>query len=756
MNQVRGRDLTYVNYKVATDRLIAWLFESASRYGVNLPDDMITGEGDAKHFKSVNDCSKLAAVLVSYSESGFRLPPTLAVVIRQAIKLREVRAKNFTDAKHRASNRRHQYFTEELKVVLRGLETTMTEIDLGKLSSSTLCSSDIISAVWSQQSGRHSLTQPMSLEGELRGSEFDKFLAVCTFFEDMAAIRQDIRQNWVEYGTGNLCLTAAAVTTDTAFTIMMASCEEIVQLVPDAPSWLALAVRIKEVADRQNLAESDFLDLTCAKVAFRLNELCQHLHPDHFVMKKHGRFEDYKPGRDRSAWSVEDQDEEDAIILSELFVDVVVLCRTKLRVPAQDCLTAGLRTTVDGGSFDQMPVFVVFAAQIFLDIHHILRDCIARPLDSLQRAGKRACDILDEHFRRERDQSGTSTEFKSTEALQDIMAYIKEWIEDDIVSTALHRHGGSQGTIRPFRLLHNHPILCGLKVFRLHILLQHAGIEMSNASGSVVCAAHIYNAACRSGGLRQPWRDMDYVIDVHTPKRVFCGSFPSLVADYFDRFLLALSVTQRATYEKLHMDSMVGSVGTKNRGTKLKMTSPVRDIFESRYVLDGDAKMTLENVVAMSHAATRRSRVDALSEDTVKFLGEMTAKRQHTTTELLQIVREGVAAEETHFLFDYMGLHHRIVDLLGELYQTFRTALNSSFYPASAVETSNLVLAVAQIFRAVKELDELDRSSTDPGHGVAENILRSLAQSLSEFLGESENGMLGSASLGPARVMTDG
>lgn len=741
-------DLTYVNYKVTTGRLIAWLFETAERHGVNLSNDKFKGEGDQKRFKKVGDYVKLAAVLATHTESGVRLPPTLALVVRQAITLRKAQASKFPDTeRYRARNASHQHFTEELKFVLLLLENTTIDIDR-RLSTSTLCSSDIICAVWSQQSRHHESNPPVPLDGELSGSEFDKSLAVWTFFEDMADIRDNLYDTWEDYATGRLCLTAAAVSTDTAFTIMEASCQEIFQLVPDAPSWLALTMRLKEMTDRQNWPEPEFLDFTCAKVAFRLNELCRHLRAGHLLAKRTGFFEDYEPARDRSAWSIEDQDEEDIVLLSELFLEVVALSRTRTSVPAQDRLTAGLRQTVQGGSFELMPMYVVFAAQIFLDIHHLLRDGISRSLDSLQTEGKRAYDIIHEHFQQVDGDSGVRTQ-----ALEDILLYAKDWIENDIVASAQYRHGGAQDQIRPYRFLRIHPILCGLKVFRLQILLQQSGIEMSNNIGSIVSAAHIYNAACRSGGLDKSWRDIDYVIELHTPKRVFSGSSPSTVSEYFDKFLLALDESQRTAFDGVYPSGgRPGAGRIRTRRIKLKTTSPVRDTFQGRYILDDDANMTMENIVAMSHMSTKRTRTSAMSEESFKFLGQMTAKRRYTTMQLLRIVREGVAAEEMHLLFDYIGLHDRVMRFLREILRTSLPNPGISAAPTAVLDRQSLVICIIRIFHAAKELD---RGSTDEERTASQDILRSLAMALSTFLGESKSDDWGGASFWPARVLTN-
>jgi len=705
------------------------------------------------HFMDAKDYSILATLLTTYTESGIRFPPALALVARQAIRLREVQAKKFPDTKlYRARNKAHQIFIEELRFVLRILESTTGDLDLGRLSFSTLCSTDIVPAVWPQNARRQISTPSVTLDGELGGSEFDKRLAICTFFEDMDAIRNSLSSTWEDYAAGRLCLTAAAVTTDTAFAIMKASCEEICGLVADASTWRALAMLFREVLGDSSEQEAEWLDWTCAKVAFRLMELCNNLRPGHLLVKNPERIDDYDATRDRSTWSIEEQDDEDTAILSELFEDIVVLSRMKIDLPAQDELTAGLRAMVDGNSFESMPMYVVFAAQMFLDIHHTLRGRISRAFESLQTTGRTVCDIVDEHFRHTSDQNKASIPLGNTESLKRIKVYAKDWIENDAIGAAVYRGTARRGTTKPFRLLQNHPVLCGLKILRIQMLLQDSGIELCNAFGSVLCLAHIYHAATQSGGLRQLWRDIDYIVTLHSSKRIFSGRAPTLAADYFDRFVAALNENQRTTYARMRPRGSAESRNAKRRTISLKVTSPVTDVFKPRYIQNSRANITPQNIIAMTSVVPKRMRTSDLSGETVRFLREMGAKRRHTTMELLRVVCEGVAAEEMHLLFDYVGLHRRGADFLRKVYEAFRPDLESFLGEMDVRYVSNLTLVTAGVFEIIKDVI---RSLNEFEVDASKDMLGRLARVVADFLGEDESKGPGGESFWPARVLTN-
>lgn len=64
--------------------------------------------------------------------------------------------------------------------------------------------------------------------------------------------------------------------------------------------------------------------------------------------------------------------------------------------PSEDELGAGVRELVKKRKF---PLWLVFAAQSYLDVHHISRTEVSRGLKYLQVAGNAAKATLEGHFR---------------------------------------------------------------------------------------------------------------------------------------------------------------------------------------------------------------------------------------------------------------------------------------------------------------------------------------------------------------------
>lgn len=220
------------------------------------------------------------------------------------------------------------------------------------------------------------------------------------------------------------------------------------------------------------------------------------------------------------------------------------------------------------------------------------------------------------------------------------------------------------------------------------------GINLCNAWGSVVYSAHLYNAVRNSVGLEAEWKDMEYLLSVHSRQRIFGGTPPAETDEYLKRLLLAMrqcpirdcarkrhSLLEgwRAFLERYSMtDEPVSGVESdekrrkdskqeeskqeesketqrKKRPHGLRATTPVKNIFYKRYVEHGALDLSTTNLAKLLSQAMKVQRPSNPSVD----LQELAAKRLYNPLQLLDIVREGVAAEERHLLFDYFGFHQR-------------------------------------------------------------------------------------------------
>ena len=248
-------------------------------------------------------------------------------------------------------------------------------------------------------------------------------------------------------------------------------------------------------------------------------------------------------------------------------------------------------------------------------------------------------------------------------------------------------------------------MLAGLLTFRLNVLLNDAGITLCNAWGSVLYPIHLYNAARQSADLTEEWDDAEYILSVHSPSRVFVGAPPTEPQEYYKRFLLALGGSAGNFARNRRRDGAEVIIESKKGPRGLKTTSPVKDIFSCAYLEGGSAVLSTPNIVAMIAVATRAARTTHPSVDLTTFSRKMVTQKQFTNIQLLTAVREGVAGEELHLLFDYFNLHQRGCKLLRDLQTHLQGDLARYFGSDYLENESELPYIVGYIFEVVRGSD---------------------------------------------------
>lgn len=93
-------------------------------------------------------------------------------------------------------------------------------------------------------------------------------------------------------------------------------------------------------------------------------------------------------------------------------------------------------------------------------------------------------------------------------------------------------------------------------------------------------------------------------------------------------------------------------VESKKGPRGLKTTTTVRDIFQPRYVGDGNAVLSTGNLTALVSTANKAQRMHQPLLYKEQCAQGLTARPHMSPVELLTRVREGLAAEEMHILFD--------------------------------------------------------------------------------------------------------
>lgn len=94
------------------------------------------------------------------------------------------------------------------------------------------------------------------------------------------------------------------------------------------------------------------------------------LQPGRVPLYLEGTFGVYDPSRDLSTMSNQDKFRQDKVVLMEFFTELMVVERVVKGFPVEDEFLRGMKEL---DRTREVPMYLAFAAQMFLDMHHILR-----------------------------------------------------------------------------------------------------------------------------------------------------------------------------------------------------------------------------------------------------------------------------------------------------------------------------------------------------------------------------------------------
>ena len=300
-------------------------------------------------------------------------------------------------------------------------------------------------------------------------------------------------------------------------------------------------------------------------------------------------FGHYDPMSDRSRKSVAEQFSEDETILVHILQEFGLLNKLLIQLPTQDELTRGIRTMFHE---NELPaVWIVFATQIFLDIHHVMREQITRGFEELQGVAQHACNGLKtkRRFAEVVEVTSGKQPWWSANVAGDwdrLIWVIETWTICDPLLDARHVFAAKSINAippgEPHYLLLHHPVLCGILSFHINFMLTWIGLEIAEVSGTMN-VLHLYNAlrgkvpcqhrSCIDGSALKggaedmvsgtkddeksakdgsekhasedgeeglAWPDMDLVINFHTEKKLFIGGMPTQLRDCYSQLTLVM------------------------------------------------------------------------------------------------------------------------------------------------------------------------------------------------------------------------
>ena len=526
--------------------------------------------------------------------------------------------------------------------------------------------------------------------------------SVC-FFRDLNAVRDSIRGVWSDYRAGSLGLMTASLLTSTAIEMIHRSTEDHLAMMkrwPDAPEeqnfiyWLYAHICRSDITKRErpqahiNMETYEEAERVSWPVCSFLDDWLAGLHSHQLVFMKQGEL-DFS--RERSCMQPREKLEEDRLYIGIMASQFHNAAKLQLEFPpAIDEITRAFR---DVGRTREIPLWLVFAMQIFIDIKGVLWEDIHRGLETLRTTGGRVTTAVQQHFRTSRELKGRQQKWhrENDSQVLKMIRFVAEWVNKDIVSNAVRKHSRQRpedigAVVPPFLLLKYHPLLCGLMTYWLNLSIQDFGISLTNAYDTILSAAHLYNAARQSKLLPVAWPDMEYLISIHSEQRLFIGGLPTSSEDFLKRYQLALGASvlnfARNRRAKKTQESL------NNGGARrLRKTYPIHDIFRGRYcAMDNRSNLAIEKVDAVFALEASKSLDRDHSTITI-YRNQWALTRKLSSTQLLDVLRHALQQDELHMHFDYVSMHARCAILLANLRSSFIASADALTQRPTASDT---------------------------------------------------------------------
>lgn len=635
---------TYAQYKHDTDAVASWLATTAKANGYPKPfsDDEKTPAGSArskgkarkapkakkapstfkKYIIAIKDFVPLAEFIVGKTPP-ISIPASFNTTIDRVIAARGGFANDLAGQekhiKDDASDRRHGYFVDVLKQVRQLLkpdvEPTMPETpSAGSDASSDPLSNRFAGLKIYEPSDKFLETPPAAptqdknvvYEAETSTTLYDALFAYTLLFNDLQVIRSHIEVIWKDYRDRALDLVAASIATDTAIDLAREVIEAAMPALEGGPQeWegglMGLVEKFflyhvilrghdpettKTSNPKDNMNHAIFYDMEDEMyiTAFRLLDgLNDVLDPDHMPLIGDHALPPYRPAdRSRGGQFKMMQDQH---LLMGVFTDLVV-CNRSVKWIAND---AFLREIKEMDKTGKVSFSLVFTAQIFLDIHHILGAEADRGLQDLIRHGVFIRREIDQHLSFHENLRIDGWPKSNDQGLRQCSKLIS-WVLDDPVGKTKNKYYNKYGqeppaALRSFGLLRRCPVIAGIWLAKFRTEYNEIGIAVANAWGSIGAAAHLYNA-CQSERLLEQgpaWPDLDVTMTILGEDSFFVGGKrPRGVADCFKKACMQLGTSTSLVAGRQRRPNASTHSAAGPRGIKAQMGRVYR-VFVERY-----------------------------------------------------------------------------------------------------------------------------------------------------------------------------
>lgn len=273
-------------------------------------------------------------------------------------------------------------------------------------------------------------------------------------------------------------------------------------------------------------------------------------------------------------------------------------------------------------------------------------------------------------------------------------------------------------------------MLSGLILFHFPVRFHNVGISVTDAWGSTIYTAHLYNALRNEELLQRRWNGMDVAQILLREESFYVGGWPQNKEGYLREFCLRLGMDVASFKKPIQGQRRSNGFGSGAEGPKIKDRIPVSSKFKSRYA--GEAERVdwiIEQIDAIC-SLSEYQQVGSGEEDILQFHSipdaeELRRKREQHRRKpisadslrpesLLRELMFSLQNESLELQFSYLLLHRLCWQLLGQV-KEHCDALLCERYGSRYIERENqLTFLVGYILEAAVGIDnELMKAAAD-------------------------------------------
>jgi hypothetical protein len=609
---------------------------------------------------------------------------------------------------------------------------------------------------------------PASEDSEIIEYEFEDveddeelFFATNCLFKDVQKIRDLLRILWTKYKTGDLDLLSISIMTTAAVDQVRKLEAEFRAEFANMADYEILARRFYARECQSKNPESSFHDpvhARCYDVAsWLLFSTCTMIR--NFVDKVGPTGFGYPPTYDeylKFPHRDEETDKEsfdaDEQVLFGVLPEFCTIARNTGLLLCEDELTRGLRDVFRGGP---IALWLVFAAQIFIDAHHILGNTIGDGFAELQNQAQHMMRNVQEHFTFHKDIEANWLEDVDQYLRTTVLLQMNNSVFQDVIGLTFMKVTGPEVPQPPqFHLLKRHPLLCGLTIYLIRSQLHLISVPFLSISGSATTTAHLYNAVSNEGYSSRAWDDMAQFIQLHD---VFKGVVPGK-GSYLSRFFFAVEgKPSKIAHDRRKVKGRPKIVS--GYAAALSEISPVLEVFKHRYEHDNSRPPVSQQTHTEKHRIVEETwtklqpflneqwaiHIDSTDAQaltkTTRGKEKATQKRSEpqTALELLMALQLSLNKELPELLFDYLGFHRTCWELLRKLKADLDPLLSKHFAEGFLADETGLWMLPGYILMTADGSGKLRKKiklrEMKKGVPLTMEVLEGAGKVIDEFLG---------------------